>query len=252
MPKAREREEAVPVLIGTAGWAIPATVREAFPQEGTALQRYAEMMECVEINSSFHRPHRRSTWERWAESVPEGFRFAAKMPKTISHALRLANAEAELESFIGEVTGLGDRLAVLLLQLPPSLTFYQDLTMTFIAQVSSRTDVRLVVEPRHPSWFEPEADTLLASLEVARVAADPAKVAAGAVPGGWRGMSYFRLHGSPAVYRTPYGESRLTHYADLLASEIAAGRPTWCIFDNTASSAALGDALELSRQMVAL
>lgn len=239
------------LFIGTAGWAIPAVIREAFPREGTALQRYAGVMGCVEVNSSFYRPHRRSTWERWANSVPEDFRFAVKIPKKISHSLRLVNAEAELALFLGEVSGLGSRLAVLLLQLPPSFAFDMSVVAAFLADARSLTDVRFVIEPRHPSWFEPPADTLLASWGVARVAADPVKVPTAAIAGGWRGMTYFRLHGSPVMYRSAYDERRLLNYAATLAKDVAAGRPTWCLFDNTASAAAQGDALKLVRHMEA-
>jgi uncharacterized protein YecE (DUF72 family) len=74
------------------------------------------------------------------------------------------------------------------------------------------------------------------------VAADPARVPAAAEPGGWRGLSYFRLHGSPAMYRSSYRDGRLEGYASAVA---AAPEPAWCIFDNTASSQATGDALAL-------
>ena len=87
-------------LIGTAGWAIPAANRPSFQEVGTALQRYAAVMPCVEINSSFHRPHRRTTWERWADSVPDGFLFAAKIPKEISHVRRLMDATDALDRFL--------------------------------------------------------------------------------------------------------------------------------------------------------
>jgi uncharacterized protein YecE (DUF72 family) len=110
-----------------------------------------------------------------------------------------------------------------------------------------RTDARIVCEPRHASWFTQEADTLLVDHEVARAAADPAKVPGAAQFGGWRGISYHRLHGSPVMYRSAYGEERLRSYASEIAADLAAGRQTWCIFDNTASSAALGDALILMR-----
>ena len=63
-------------LVGCAGWTLPRDVQSAFPTEGTHLQRYAARFPAVEINSSFHRPHRAATWARWAESVPPGFRFS--------------------------------------------------------------------------------------------------------------------------------------------------------------------------------
>lgn len=234
-------------VIGTAGWAIPAADRPDFPTEGSALQRYATRLTGVEINSAFYRPHRRTTWQRWAESVPNGFRFAVKMPKTISHARRLAGVDALLDEFFDEVGGLADKLAVLLLQLPPSFAFDADLFSAFCAALSTRTAVPVACEPRHASWFTAEADALLAGLRVARVAADPAKVPEAAIPGGWRGLSYWRLHGSPVMYRSAYGEARLREVAAALSADSAPDRAMWCMFDNTASSAAMGDALQLSK-----
>lgn len=238
-------------VIGTAGWAIPAADRPGFPAEGSALQRYATRLAGVEINSSFYRPHRRTTWQRWAESVPDGFRFAAKMPRAISHAQRLADVDALLDHFLEQVGGLADKLAVLLLQLPPSFAFDAELFSAFCAALSTRTAVPVACEPRHASWFTAEADALLAGLGVARVAADPARVPAAATPGGWRGLSYWRLHGSPVMYRSAYGEARLRELATALTFHSAPEQATWCIFDNTASSAALGDALQLSKLLEA-
>ncbi|MHA6724257.1 DUF72 domain-containing protein [Sphingomonas sp. RS2018] len=232
-------------LIGTAGWAIPANDRPLFPAEGTALQRYAAVMPCVEVNSSFHRPHRRGTWERWAASVPDDFRFSAKIPKEISHVRRLVDATDALDRFLGEAGGLGGKLSVLLLQLPPSFAFDASLVSSFLNAASAHTGARIVCEPRHASWFTQEADALLVDQEVARVAADPAKVPDAAQPGGWRGLTYRRLHGSPVMYRSAYGEKRLRSYANEIEQDLAEGRPTWCMFDNTASSVALGDALNL-------
>lgn len=234
-------------MIGTAGWAISAGERTTFPSDGTALQRYASVLPCVEVNSSFHRPHRRSTWERWAASVPDGFRFAVKIPKEVSHVQRLASPSERLEQFFQEVAGLGDKLAVVLLQLPPSFAFDAGLLCSFLNVAFSMTDAQIVCEPRHESWFSLKADTLLDERQIARVAADPAMSAVAAAPGGWRGLSYRRLHGSPVMYRSSYGEERLQAYADMMAADRRSGRPSWCMFDNTASSAALGDALELLR-----
>lgn len=236
-------------MIGTAGWAIPANDRPSFPALGTALQRYASVLPCVEVNSSFHRPHRRSTWERWASTVPDDFRFAVKIPKAISHGHRLRDADDTLERFLGEVGGLGDKLAMLLLQLPPSLVFDAPMTSSFLHRLSSRITARIVCEPRHESWFAPEANALFVESEVARVAADPGRIPAAASPGGWRGLTYWRLHGSPVMYRSAYGEDRLQPYASMIAADVAADRPVWCMFDNTAASAALGDAFLLATML---
>ncbi len=119
------------VFIGCAGWSLPKAYAGEFPAEGTHLQRYAQRLSCVEINSSFYRPHRTSTYERWAGSTPDGFRFAVKAPKEITHVRRLLAAEAPLEKFLGEVAGLGSKLGALLVQLPPSLAFERDLAEGF-------------------------------------------------------------------------------------------------------------------------
>jgi uncharacterized protein YecE (DUF72 family) len=128
-----------------------------------------------------------------------------------------------------------------LIQLPPSLRFETGLVSGFLNTWRGRTDAATVLEPRHASWFEAVADSFLAERQIIRAAADPAPVAAAAQPGGWREASYWRLHGSPQMYRSAYGEDRLQAYAERLRHEPAA----WCMFDNTASSAAIDDALRL-------
>ena len=230
--------------IGTAGWTIPSTLADQFSSEGTSLDRYSARFTCAEINSTFHRSHRPSTYERWALSTPPEFRFSAKLPKTITHVRKLAGAEDLLARYLDEIAALGDRLAVHLVQLPPKLQFDQSLAADFFARLKARTALAIVCEPRHPTWFEPDANGMLADLEIARVAADPAPVPDAAVPGGWPGLIYYRLHGSPSVYRSSYQDGRLEAYA----AQIKADRPRadiWCLFDNTASSAATGDALAL-------
>ena len=231
--------------VGTAGWSIALKDAAAFPPEGSSLERYAARFTCAEINSSFHRPHRPQTYERWAGAVPANFRFSAKLSKTITHKQRLVGTEKLVESFIGEIGGLGAKLCIILVQLPPSLAFAPAVASDFFDSLASRTRVQLVCEPRHPSWFEAEADALLEERRIARVAADPAKVPAAAEPGGWRGLSYYRLHGSPIPYRSSYEPERLEAYARSMAADLGEGRDVWSIFDNTASSAASGNALDL-------
>jgi uncharacterized protein YecE (DUF72 family) len=232
------------IVIGTAGWSIGATEASAFPEAGSALERYAARFAGVEINSSFHRPHRASTWARWGASVPAGFRFSVKVPKTITHKAKLADCADLVETFLDEAGALGDRLAILLVQLPPSLAFDAGVAERFFAMIGGASEAAIACEPRHASWFEGEADATLARLMVARVAADPAKVPAAAIPGGWRGLSYFRLHGSPTIYRSSYDDARLDAYAGQLREAARLG-PAWCMFDNTAGSAATGNALAL-------
>ena len=190
------------IRIGTAGWSIPTRFAEAFQGDGTHLERYGRVFGVAEINSTFHRPHRRATYERWAASVPAGFSFSAKLPKAISHAARLVGTGDLLDAFVEEVSGLGDKLAVVLLQLPPSFTFQRDVVEAFLAELRARLDdtIAIACEPRHASWFAMDADALLAAHHVARVAADPVLFPGAERPGGWTGLRYHRLHGAPRVY----------------------------------------------------
>lgn len=234
--------------IGTAGWSIARQAADRFPIEGSGLQRYSAVFDAAEINSSFYRPHRLSTWERWADSVPADFRFAVKVPKVITHEARLIGCGEAVATFLGEADGLGEKLAVLLVQLPPSLAFDADVARRFFVDLASRSTAAIACEPRHVSWFADEADALLGELRVARVAADPARHPGAGEPGGWRGLGYWRLHGSPVMYRSSYAD-RIAHYMQALRDELEAGREAWCIFDNTASSAATGDALALAEAL---
>jgi uncharacterized protein YecE (DUF72 family) len=235
--------------VGCAGWTLPRDVQPAFPAEGTHLQRYAARFPAVEINSSFHRPHRAATWARWAQSVPPGFRFCAKLPRAITHELRLVDADEALATFLAEAGGLGGALACLLVQLPPSLQFDRSAADGFFASLRGRTDVAVVCEPRHPTWFSADADELLVRWKVARVAADPARVPAAAEPGGWRDLAYYRLHGSPRVYYSAYDAEYLDALAARIDADLRAQREVWCIFDNTAAGAATRNALELMARL---
>jgi uncharacterized protein YecE (DUF72 family) len=232
------------VKIGTAGWSIPRNVADRFPAEGSALERYAARFPVAEINSSFHRPHRLSTWERWRDSVPDAFRFSAKLPKTITHEAKLSGCAELLNDFLDQAHTLGDKLAVLLVQLPPKLALDVPVASDFFRALRERTAASIACEPRNASWFTSEADALLADLQVARVAADPALSAVAAEPGGWRGLRYWRLHGSPVMYRSSYSD-RIEAYARKMLGSTGGNGEAWCIFDNTASSAGAGDALAL-------
>lgn len=243
------RSVGMSTIIGTAGWSIATAHANRFPSEGTALERYSKVFSGVEVNSSFYRPHRSSTWERWAEAVPPDFRFAVKIPRTITHDAKLVDADALTKQVVANVTQLREKLGALLVQLPPSLAFESSTAERFFAQLQGTIDIAVVCEPRHSSWFTDEADALLSALQVARVAADPALVPAAAQPGGWRGLAYWRLHGSPAMYRSAYSDDALDRYAALIERSAQDAETVWCMFDNTAASAATLGALTLMTKM---
>ena len=232
------------IRIGTAGWSLY-RAGQAFPAEGTVLERYAARLNAVEINTSFYRPHQRKTYERWAASTPEDFRFAVKVPQAVTHERRLVGVDDLLARFLDETGGLGAKRGPLLIQLPPSLAFEVERVAAFLETWRAHTDAPTVLEPRHASWFEVEPDALLAAHNVARVAADPAVVPIAAEPGGWRGLSYHRLHGSPVMYASAYEPEVL----DALAARLNGGAEAWCVFDNTRFGAATWDALALAKSL---
>lgn len=231
--------------IGVAGWVIPVALAPRFEPGASHLHRYASRFNAVEINSSFYRPHRRATYERWAASVPGYFRFAIKMPKTITHELRLADCAAPLQRFAAEIAGLAEKRGPILVQLPPKLAFDFPLADRFFTQARQILGDPIVCEPRHPSWFTDQADVLLADHNIPRVAADPPLTPAAADPGGALDLAYFRLHGAPRTYWSDYPATTISRHVHRLRTLAIDGREAWTIFDNTAAGHAPANALTL-------
>jgi uncharacterized protein YecE (DUF72 family) len=205
-------------------------------------------MNCVEINSTFHRPHQEKTFARWAAAVPEDFRFAVKAPKTVTHDAKLCDCGAALSGFFAQLVPLGKKLGPVLVQLPPKLAFDEGQVREFFATVRELYAGLVVVEPRHASWFAREPERLMQEFEVARAMADPAAGSSlASEPGGWMGLRYFRLHGSPRRYWSEYGDEFLLGLAKRIAGEAV---ETWVIFDNTAAGHALGDAMKLRAMVI--
>ncbi len=231
--------------VGTAGWAIPSRYKDVFAGDGAALARYARRLNVVEINSSFNRHHRLQTYERWAASVPGEFRFSVKVPRTLTHEGELTPNREVLDRFIAEVQGLGRKLGVLLVQLPPKLPFDGPTAARFFRALGKRIDVPVACEPRHPSWGSERADSVLTRCQVARVAADPAPWMGAETPAGYDGLAYFRWHGHPRKYYSDYGSERLASLSRQMTAAARRRSDVWTIFDNTAHGCALGNALTL-------
>lgn len=240
-----------PPFVGCAGWSLPREEQSRFPAAGSHLQRYSARFTAVEINSSFYRPHRRSTYVRWAASVPDAFRFAVKVPKAITHERRLREPLPLLDTFLEECTGLGEKLGFLLVQLPPSFVFDLDHVGEFFEVLRERTQVPVACEPRHASWGADYVDDILTSLRISRVMADPVRVPGAEDPGGWTEAIYYRLHGSPRVYWSSYTDEYLDAIAHRIEEDRAEGREAWCIFDNTAQGAATANGLWLLDRLAA-
>jgi uncharacterized protein YecE (DUF72 family) len=236
-------------FVGTAGWSIPKTAAQHFPKDGTHLQRYSQVLNCVEINSSFYRSHAFTTYQRWAESTPASFQFAVKMPRSITHENRLRQSKDSVIAFLDEVNGLGKKLGPLLIQLPPSLAFETRVALTFFTSLRKLYQGQVVCEPRHASWFERRAEELLKAHEISRVAADPSVVPVAGEPGGATDrLIYCRLHGSPRMYWSSYSSEQLQEWVKKIRSHNS-NTATWVIFDNTAAGHATANALETLADM---
>jgi uncharacterized protein YecE (DUF72 family) len=238
------------VRIGCAGWQLRGA-DDTFDGDGTQLARYSRIFTAVEISSSHYRPHRRATYARWADSVPDDFRFSVKMPRIITHVNRLQDCEELRDLFLEQVEGLGEKLGTVLVQLPPALAFDPDVAPAFLAGLRARFTGGIVVEPHHPSWFRHEVDVMLAEARAGRVVPDPLPVAEAGEPGGWPGTVYFRLHGNPGTYHALYDGAFLKATAERLRWHEESGSYVWCIFDNTAREGAISNGLQMLRLLEA-
>jgi uncharacterized protein YecE (DUF72 family) len=205
-------------------------------------------LSCVEINSSFYRPHAYATYARWAASTPETFRFSVKVPKALTHEQLLRRPQAILARFLEETSGLGGKRGPILIQLPPSMTFERRAVSRFLDCLRRTYDGPVVCEPRHPTWFTASAERLLSRHRIARAAADPLRAENADRPGGWDGLAYFRLHGSPRMYWSKYDTGYLARLRRLIHT-VRADADCWIVFDNTAAGAAFENAWELKEML---
>ncbi|WP_018901419.1 DUF72 domain-containing protein [Rhizobium sp. 2MFCol3.1] len=221
-------------IIATAGWSIPKNIADRFATGGSSLTRYASVLNGVEINSTFYRRHKRSTFARWADAVPDSFQFAVKMPKDITHAHAMKCVAGAFSTFIEDIEPLGKKRGPLLCQMPPSLAFDAGIESAFQA-MRDCDDGPIVVEARHESWTSADALKLLNTYALDRVFADPSPV--------WKAdefetpPKYLRLHGRPKIYYSSYTADEIRSFSDMVASD------GWCVFDNTAAGAAIDNAL---------
>ena len=119
--------------IGTAGWAISTPAKSRFTPVGTHLERYAQRLNAVEINSAFYRNHKPETYAKWAASVPEDFRFSVKLLRKFTHQQKLAGPWDDLPQVIGRIASLAHKWGALLVQLPPSLKLDPTLAREFFS-----------------------------------------------------------------------------------------------------------------------
>ena len=153
------------IHIGTQGWSYPDWVGAFFPpgaRQEDWLPFYAQVFDTVELDTTFYHPPRPSVVRSWERNTPPGFRFAAKVPQTITHTARLASMAEQMAAFVTALAPLGEKLGPLLVQLPAEFERdegTQGVLDRFLA--AAPREVRLAVEFRDASWHRPEVVELL-------------------------------------------------------------------------------------------
>lgn len=230
------------IWVGTSGWQYRHW-RDRFYPPGVPTKRwlefYAERFATVELNASFYRLPERATFTGWRERTPAGFRFAPKLSRYLTHLRRLRDPAEPVARFLERVSGLGDRLGPVLLQLPPNLTADPAALAATLAQFPP--EVRVAVEPRHDSWW---TDPVRAVLERHRAALCWADRAGRPVTPGWRtaDFGYLRLHEGAATPRPRYGRASLTSWVRRIEAAFGVDEPVYTYFNNDPRGAALTDA----------
>ncbi|MCP2095475.1 Uncharacterized conserved protein YecE, DUF72 family [Actinosynnema pretiosum] len=222
------------IRVGTSGWTYPEWRGDFYPArlaQRRELEHLAGRLASVEVNGSFYGDRTPRDYRSWANRTPEGFTFAVKGPRSVTHVHALRDVKAPLDAFSASgPEELGAKLGPILWQLPPSLPFDARLA-DFLALLP---EGRHAVEPRHPSFTDPAFRALLERHGVALVLAD----AAGAFPEfdhRTADFHYVRLHGERELYRGSYPEESLKRWADRVSTFEG---DTYVYFDNTMDGAA--------------
>ena len=193
-------------LVGTSGWSFKAWKGGFYPKDlpdSGMLIYYATQLRTVEVNNTFYRMPKEKVLLEWAESVPEGFRFAVKASQRITHHGRLRDVADDLQYFLRVCNALGEKRGPSLFQLPPNLKADLPLLTEFLALLPRQWHATM--EFRHPSWFTDPVYEALRAHDVALTLAEQDNFETPFVAtASW---GYLRLH------RSGYDQARLDDWA---------------------------------------
>lgn len=223
---------------------LPVPNKLAFPpeyQDKSRLTYYASLFNSLEVNSSFYKVPMAKTTQRWAESVPDNFKFTFKLFKGITHNKGLAFEEADVQRFMQVIDGAGNKKGCLLIQFPGgtvlNLTQLEKL-LTVVQKYDANNSWKLSVEFRHNTWYCADTYKLLAQYGACMVIHDIPKSATPKLPQ-WTDFVYMRFHGPTGDYRGSYTKAFLRKYAAMTNDWLKAGKTVYAYFNNT-----IGDALK--------
>lgn len=208
------------------------------------LAYYSQHLNAVEINSTFYRKPTQKTLSNWYNATPDDFRFFIKIPKTITHLQKLNDTHELTVEFCEHIaTGLQDKLAGFLFQLPPSFRYSEDNLQTVMAKMDSR--FVNVVEFRHVSWWTEtvkqtlqHANIVMAGVSILLKSADnqiPDEVVTNS-----DSTLYYRLHGVPEMFKSEYSEAELKALAEKIKNF---NGQQYVFFNNTLGIAGIKNAL---------
>jgi uncharacterized protein YecE (DUF72 family) len=226
-------KSAVAVRIGTSGWSYDHWTKVLYPPglaSARRLSHYVEEFDTVELNASFYRWPKDSTFTGWREQLPNGFAMSVKAHRGLTHYRRLAAPEPWIERFERCWQLLGDRHGVLLVQLHPEQRRDDARLDGFLAGVP--TSIRVAVELRHPSWDDPAVYALLETRRAAYVVMSGAGLPC--IPRATTDLVYVRMHGPDpdAMYTGSYSTEEIRIWAERIGQWNIEGRDVWIYFNN--------------------
>jgi uncharacterized protein YecE (DUF72 family) len=219
------------IHIGTSGWHYEGWSGIFYPvemKERDYLSFYSTVFRTVEINSSFYHLPLKSTFARWKDAVPGDFIFAVKASRYITHQKKLKDSERPLSRFLENAEGLGNKLGIILFQLPPGWNFNPERLKEFIENLPAKH--RYAFEFRDRSWINERTLKLLESHRIAFCIYDmsgyttPKEVTSDQV--------YIRFHGSEGPYQGSYSDHTLQEWAIDILKWSGKGIEVYCYFNN--------------------
>lgn len=235
------------LFIGTSGWNYDHW-KDGFYQgikRNDWLRYYAEQFPAVEVNATFYRLQKADTLARWRDATPEAFRFTIKGNRYLTHNKKLTDPADSVAIEREHARPLGNKLAVVLWQLPGNLEKHIERLEGFCRALAGWPEARHAVEFRHASWFDEETQHCLAAHGVANCLSDAADWPM------WSAVAsdlvYVRLHGHTRTYASAYGTGNLRNWAESIRQWQREHRQVHVYFDNDAEGAAPRDALKLAK-----
>ncbi|WP_221392596.1 DUF72 domain-containing protein [Dyadobacter sp. NIV53] len=232
------------VYAGTSGLVLPVPNKQMYPpefQDKSRLAYYASLFNSIEINSSFYKVPMAATVQKWAESVPDEFRFTFKLWREITHAKGLTFKAEDVDRFIRTIDLAGNKKGCLLVQFPPSLKINKigqlEKLLIDINEANSARQWKVFLEFRHISWYHEEMTDLLGDYKMDLVIHDKPSSATPIMD--TRENIYLRFHGPDGDYKGSYSEDFLHEYAQYIQDWSAEGKTVYVYFNNT-----MGDAIK--------